>query len=222
MAGEIKLKIDPQALRQARMVNPNESRQAVTEEDINGCTLALKKERDPEILPVPVAEPPVKTVEVSQSKRSIKKRLKEVDIQNQQRKHPKRVATGAEKEYYRTLLISIFVLIGGVGVALAIAIGIISFYLVTRIIDDPAHGVTIHTAAQDVKSAKGISEKYAIVMKAYESIRNPYIAPYMEEDEAQPSGAKKVVKGVTGYMRSIKSARDVSNRAANASGHDEE
>ena len=222
MAGEIKLKIDPQALRQAKMVNPNESRQAVTEEDINGCTLALKVERDPEILPVSSSDAPVKPVEVSQSKRSIKKRIKEVDIQNQQRKHPKRVATGAEKEYYRTLLISIFVLIGGAGVALAIATGIISFYLVTRIIDDPAHAVTIHTAAQDVKSAKGISEKYAVVMKAYEAIRNPYIAPYMDEDESNPSGAKKVVKGVTGYMKSIKAARDASNRAANASGRDEE
>ena len=82
--------------------------------------------------------------------------------------------------------------------------------------------MTIHTAAQDVKSAKGISEKYAVVMKAYEAIRNPYIAPYMDEDESNPSGAKKVVKGVTGYMKSIKAARDVSNRAANASGRDEE
>ena len=99
MAGEIKLKIDPQALRQAKMVNPNESRQAVTEDDINGRTLALIVERDPEILPVPGSEAPVKAVEVSQSKRSIKKRIKEVDVQNHQRKHPKRVATGAEKEY---------------------------------------------------------------------------------------------------------------------------
>lgn len=221
MAGEIKLKIDPQALRQAKMVNPNESRQAVTEDDINGRTLALKVECDPKILPVPGSEAPVKAVEVSQSKRSIKKRIKEVDVQNQQRKHPKRVVTGAEKEYYRTLIISIFVLIGGVAVALAVAIGILSFYLVTRIIDDPAHAVTIHTAAQDVKSANGISEKYSIVMKAYESIRNPYIAPYME-DEDNPGAAKKVVKGVTGYVKAIKKARDVSERAANASGQDEE
>ena len=221
MAGEIKLKVDPQVLRQAKMVNPNESRQAVTDEEINGRTLALKVERDPEILPVPGSEAPVKSIEVSQSRRSINKRIREVDVQQQQRKHPKRVATNAEKNYYRTLIISFFVLVGGVGMAVLIAVGIISFYLVSRIIDDPAHGVTIHVAAQDVNKADGISEKYAIVMKAYEAIRKPYIAPYMEEG-AEEGAVKKVVKGVTGYTKAIKSARDVSGKVSGASGRDEE
>lgn len=221
MAGEIKLKVDPQALRQAKMANPNESRQVVTEEDVNGRTLALKREVEPDILPVPGTEAmPVKAVEAQQSKRGLKKRLKEIDIQNQQRKHPKRIVTAAEKNYYRTLILSIFVLIGGCCVMAAIFAGVFSIYLITRIIDDPGHGVTIHLAAGEAKKAEGISAKYAVLAEAYEKIREPYIAPYIEEEKE--GEVKKVVRGVTGYVKAIESAKNVSGKASRASGADEQ
>ena len=65
-SGQIKLKVDPRSLREDKLKsNPNEARQVVTEREIHGRTVNLKKDdAQIEVVTAPVLEAlPMKVVE---------------------------------------------------------------------------------------------------------------------------------------------------------------
>ena len=129
-SGQIRLKVDPKALRQAKNdVSERTPAPIITEHDVNGRTLSLRKEDEPIQMITPAAAEalPMEVVEAQQSKKALKKRKEELDIKNKQRKHPKRVLTNAEKNYWRVIFVSLFITFAILIVAAGVAVGTVSF-----------------------------------------------------------------------------------------------
>lgn len=210
MAGEIKLKVDPKALKQEK----NEKLQKVsapvmTGDDIDGRTLSLRKEAEPIQMVMPTAAEtlPMQVVKAQQSEKALKKRKDDVDITKQQRKHPKRVLTEAEKNYWRVLLTSFFIIFGILIVAVGVVVGTVSFFLITRVIENPAHGYTLHNAADQIRNAGSLSEKYEIMVQTYNEVRNGDFVSASDDDSGE-SRYKKVIRGVGAKVNRKHSAED--------------
>ncbi len=210
MAGEIKLKVDPKAIQQEKYENRQKlSTPIVTGEDTDGRTLSLRKEGEPiqMITPAAAESLPMQVVEAQQSKKALKKRKDDVDINKRQRKHPKRVLTEAEKNYWRVLLASFSIIFGLLIVALGVTVGTVSFFLITRVIENPAHGFTLHNAADQIRNAGSLSEKYEIMVRTYNEVRDGDIALVTDDDSGE-SKYKKVFRGVGAKVNRKHSAEE--------------
>ena len=206
-SGQIKLKVDPRSLRQEKLKsNPNEARQVVTEREIHGRTVNLKKDdAQIEVVTAPVLEAlPMKVVEAQRSKKGLKKREDDVDVQKKQRKHPKRVLTEAEKAYYRVLVISIFSLVLLLVVGGLSTVGFFSYYLLSRVIENPAHGYTLRNASIQMRKAESLSEKYNIMIQAYNEVRGADLSAIVK-DENKGSKYKGILGDVEKHVNKMHS-----------------
>lgn len=206
-SGQIRLKVDPKALRQAKNdFSERTPAPIITEHDVNGRTLSMRKDDEPiqMITPAAVEALPMEVVEAQQSKKALKKRKEELDVKNKQRKHPKRVLTNAEKNYWRVIVVSLFISFAILIVAAGVAVGTVSFFLLSRVIENPAHAQTLHNAAAQIRNAGSLSEKYEIMVQTYNEVRNVDLSPVIEQNPKE-SKYKKVLREVEGKVNRMHS-----------------
>ena len=214
-SGQIRLKVDPKALRQAKNdVSERTPAPIITEHDVNGRTLSLRKDDEPIQMVTPAAAEalPMEVVEAQQSKKALKKRKEELDIKNKQRKHPKRMLTNAEKNYWRVIFVSLFITFAILIVAAGVAVGTVSFFLLSRVIENPAHAQTLHNAAARIRNAGSLSEKYEIMVQTYNEVRNVDLSPILEQNPKE-SKYTKVLRDVEGKVKRIRSAEEAESEA---------
>ena len=214
-SGQIRLKVDPKVLRQARNdLSERAPAPIITENDVNGRTLSLRKDDEPIQMITPAAAEalPMEVVEAQQSKKALKKRKEELDVKNKQRKHPKRVLTNAEKNYWRVIFLSLFITFAILFVAVGVAVGTVSFVLLSRVIENPAHAQTLHNAADQIRNAGSLSEKYEIMVQTYNEVCSVDLSPVIEQNP-QESKYKKVFREVEGKIKRIHSAEEAEAEA---------
>ena len=157
---QFKLKVDPKSLHSKPEAAPAQTHSATAKEPVEA--VALKKDRIPEVIPAAVPEPQVSTTPVREPVGYSKKKSQ--------------TKTKAEVEYRKRVVKSIFLLLLVLSILSAIFTGVVSVYLLTRIIENPARGYTLKTALIRCKQASSAGEKWEIISKAFDSISAPSAA----------------------------------------------
>lgn len=238
---EIKLKVDPKELKQAKAaaISAKNHNSVLSDEEINSRTLALKKEyiAEAEIpVSVPVSNQVPRPVTAAQAAAS------PVPVPNKKNsprgKRKKHAETVAEKNYRRHLIKSIFILLFTVAAVTAAAAGGLSIYLVYRIMDDPTVGNDLHKAGSDYRNADGLGEKFKALSRIIDiagntgstetSAGDTDSAETPAGDDEDSSSGSKVSKqkyrssGSTGTFGRVKKHAAETARAAQGARYDEE